>query len=195
MDERNALYSGLSTNEDLPLDGSFLWQGERKLVEMNFPETMLREYELKMLQYCNMKGILKPTVQRQLGQVRLQYDITGASLKNDKAAAEKYLQKLAELQAILPEYLISFSGVVVMSVYSFYFEDEKDWRFLYLPLQQKEGVQDLEFFRGFFYDEPEIFLQMEMMKENNELRLADYLRIVKRQEKKAIKDYYKGKMR
>lgn len=157
--------------------GRTFWQGENQLLEFVFAEGEIKEYELKLLQYCNIKGLLKPIVRRQEGQLFLQYNITGAELIKNEEAVRDYLNGLCAFRAKLAEYLLDLAGVLVFPQYSFYF-GQGEWRFVYLPLQDKSRNQDLSFFRSFFLEKPELFLQMEMMGENPAMTLADYIDVL-----------------
>ena len=146
-----------------------------------FARTELKEYELKMLQYCDIKGLHRPVLHWQDEQTVLDFDFTAAETGERQAMErpEAYVHQLLELERILPEYLLTTEGLQVGPGAAAYFPESGEWRFCYLPLRDKNGLQDLDFFRSLFQKQARLFLQMEMMKEDWELGLRDYLAAVR----------------
>lgn len=138
------------------------------------------EYELKMLQYNDIKGLIKPTAQWEDQWLLLDFDITGMTEgAADEVAVERYLQGLIELESLLPEYFLTTEGLQIRPEGALYHAESRSWRFCYLPLKDKSAEQSLEFFRSLFQKQPRLYLQMEMMKEDPELDLRDYLAAAK----------------
>lgn len=155
--------------------------GARQIRRWRFDRAEIQEYELKMLQYCEIKGLQKPVIHWQGEEALLDFDLTAAESGERQTAnqAEQYVRQLMELERILPEYLLTTEGLQIGAGAATYFPESGEWRFCYLPLKVKEGLQDLDFFRGLFQKQARLFLQMEMMRENRELRLRDYLAAVR----------------
>ena len=155
--------------------------GGRKVKRFCVARTELKEYELKMLQYCDIKGLHRPVLHWQGGQAILDFDLTAAELGERQVMEqlEAYVRQLLELERTLPEYLLTAEGLQVGPGAAAYFPEIGEWRFCYLPLRDKDGLQDLDFFRSLFQKQARLFLQMEMMKEDRELGLRDYLAAVR----------------
>lgn len=155
--------------------------GGRKVKRFCFARTELKEYELKMLQYCDIKGLHRPVLHWQDEQTVLDFDFTAAETGERQAMErpEAYVHQLLELERILPEYLLTTEGLQVGPGAAAYFPEIGEWRFCYLPLRDKDDLQDLDFFRSLFQKQARLFLQMEMMKEDRELGLRDYLAAVR----------------
>ena len=155
--------------------------GGRKVKRFCFARTELKEYELKMLQYCDIKGLHRPVLHWQDEQAVLDFDFTAVETGERQAMErpEAYVHQLLEMERILPEYLLTTEGLQIGPSAAAYFPESGEWRFCYLPLRDKEGLQDLDFFRSLFQKQARLFLQMEMMKEEWELGLRDYLAAVR----------------
>ena len=133
-----------------------------------------------MLQYCDMKGLHRPVLHWQGEQAVLDFDLTAAAGERQTIEQpETYVRQLLELERILPEYLLTTEGLQIGPGAAAYFPESGEWRFCYLPLRDKDGLQDLDFFRSLFQKQARLFLQMEMMKEDRELGLRDYLAAVR----------------
>ena len=140
----------------------------------------MKEYELKRLQYCDIKGLHRPVLHWQGEQAVLDFDLTAAAGERQTIEQpETYVRQLLELERILPEYLLTTEGLQIGPSAAAYFPESGEWRFCYLPLRDKNGLQDLDFFRSLFQKQARLFLQMEMMKEDWELGLRDYLAAVR----------------
>ena len=155
--------------------------GGRKVKRFCFARTELKEYELKMLQYCDIEGLHRPVLHWQDEQAVLDFDFTAAETGERQAMErpEAYVHQLLELERTLPEYLLTADGLHIGLGAAAYFPESGEWRFCYLPVRDKNGLQDLDFFRSLFQKQARLFLQMEMMKEDWELGLRDYLAAVR----------------
>lgn len=165
-----------------PKSGEILLNcGGRKVKRFCVARTELKEYELKMLQYCDIKGLHRPVLHWQDEQAVLDFDFTAAETGERQAMEQPkaYVHQLLELERILPEYLLTTEGLHIGPGAAAYFPESGEWRFCYLPLRDKDGLQDLDFFRKLFQKQARLFLQMEMMKEDRELGLRDYLAAVR----------------
>lgn len=155
-------------------------QGERQILQFLFPKEELLECELRMLQYCRIPGLLKPICQFQDAMVSLCYDITDLEVPtlNRAKEMELYPKHFKKTAAKMAEYFLDAGGLVLAQEALFYQKEKKEWQFLFLPLCDKKDLQDMTFFRSFFQQQPRLFLQMEMMKDDKTLQLEDYLALV-----------------
>lgn len=169
----------LGGSRDLPLEKNLIWQEEEEILELSFLDGEIKAYELKMLQYCQIKGLLRTKIQRRDKEVVFSFDISHMSRPVDIESAGDYVLQLQSLKEALPKYLLRIEGLVVLPEWTFYHSQRQEWQFIYLPLYQSAKYQDLNFFINLFQPRPDLYLQMEMMRENRELGLSHYLGVVK----------------
>ena len=153
----------------------------RRAKRFVIPQAELREYELKMLQYCDIKGLQRPVVYWRGEQAILEFEQPAGEVSERqlREQPESYIRRLIELERTLPEYLLTVEGLQIRQGGASYFPESGEWQFCYLPLKEKKGGQDLEFFRSLFQSKARLFLQMEMMKEDQTLGIQDYLAAVR----------------
>lgn len=155
-------------------------QGNRQVVQFRFPKGDLLDCEQKMLQYCDIKGVIRPVFQFYEKEVVICFDITDltADTKYSSKNMENYPKQLKEVAEKMAEYFLDSKGLMVGREYLFYDRQRKEWLFFFLPLKDKSSLQDVSFFRDFFRENPRLFLQMEMMQSDETLQFSDYLALV-----------------
>lgn len=166
----------VKTDKKVPYpEGKILRQGQSQILEFAFADREIIEYQLKMLQYCEIKGLLAPLVQRQKQGITLGFEISRLQIQSAEIHLDKYMSQLQQLTAILPQYLLTAEGLVIRPEYLFYNEEAGEWCFIYLPCRSPKQYQDLDIFCHWFRRNTELFLQLQMMKENPDLKLTDYI--------------------
>ncbi|RRD94360.1 hypothetical protein EII17_08450 [Clostridiales bacterium COT073_COT-073] len=172
--EENQIIVKADGNDRYPV-GKILRQGQSQILEFIFADGEIIEYQLKMMQYCEIKGLLKPLVQRQKQSITLGFEISWLQIRSAEIHLDQYMSQLQQLTAILPQYMLAAERLVIRPEYLLYHEAAGDWNFIYLPCRCPKSYQDLDLFCHWFRRRPGLFLQLEMMKENPDLKVTDYI--------------------
>lgn len=156
-----------------------LMRDTRKILRLVCRKELLVEHERKMLQYCRIAGLIMPVFRFEDGQVIIEYDITDLEQEAERlrSGSKGYRKQLKELIHTLPEYFLDGSGLIVSADNAYYSPESENWQFVFLPLKDKTNCQDLNFYHQLFAENPRQYLQMEMMKDKENLCLLDYINI------------------
>lgn len=142
--------------------GEEIWIGTQKIWRWRIPDTEIREHELKMLEYQSIPDIISPAVQRENGEVILDYLLPYST----EFSLKPWVEKILRLWRRLPEYLLAVEGLWIG-------EGMDGANFFYLPTGKFNW--DLDYFQKLFQNEARFFLQLEMMKESGEMTISNYL--------------------
>lgn len=131
-------------------------RGHWLVVEGDLSRADCDAFQLRMLQSCEVPGLLKPETQEIDGRLTLRYSLSGTRMLSQTLRAAKWsmadlLAALCRVAEVLEDarlYVLDESRIVLDDDRIFVGEGWNDLRFLYLPLQagferERRGVRDL----------------------------------------------------
>lgn len=156
------------------------YRGNQQFISCKLKAEEVLAFELLLLQYNSFPMLLSPGIQVSGEEVILSYEITDLKrgMSQNKEKKKEYVMQIQKMAEYFRDYCLEMEGILINEESCFYSETEKQWKFLYLPLRQKENNGNISFLQDLFQEDPRKYLQLEMMKENRELVFRDYLQAV-----------------